>query len=120
MATKRKITSGEPLAPTFGNARKKPCNGATGTKLEDILPIAASSLSDLPTSTLIEHIVTLRDAYRDVTAELEATKENLSSIASKVEERGKGAVMDAEEVKKTAQRLAAMMASDIKKQMKWQ
>lgn len=118
MPTKRRASS-ESLESSASSPVTKKMR-ADSMSLETVLGLSRNALTGLPVDTLVSHILELQRAYKDVALQLANSKnEPKNAIQSKVIAAATPA-MSADQVQVKADKMAKMMAAEIKKQMKWQ
>ena len=105
------------LLDSLGQNIKKQRTGLRA--LDNILALSLQDLSKLPPDTLISHLVSLQQAYKDILDQLAQAERNLELEASS-KSTTTGTTMNTEQVQAKADKLAKMMGSEIKKQMKRQ
>ncbi|MCJ1286095.1 hypothetical protein MMC26_005438 [Xylographa opegraphella] len=107
----------EPLESIAGNNVKK--RRTNLWSLDRILALSIQDLSELPSDTLVSYLVDLQEAYKAVGTKLEAANRQLNNEVATTGIKA-GGNMNKEQVRVKANKLSRMMASEIKKQMKWQ
>lgn len=86
--------------------------------VDEFFDLSRDKLESFPQETLVEYILDLQAAYRDIPSAPATSKGKASAVLTDKSANAKA--VDSEKVKNQAGKLADMIKSGITKQMKWQ
>ncbi|KAF4634149.1 hypothetical protein G7Y89_g3965 [Cudoniella acicularis] len=120
MAKRKSSTAvGAPTPAKTSRARPaKKARTSAGTELtiDEFLDLTKEKLETVPQETLVNYILDLQNAYREIESALSILQAQPAALKPSLTKEAE----DPDKIEKQIEKLADMMSSGIKKQMKWQ